>query len=51
MISAQNLFTITKYRGIDPETYSNLGSGDQRGGDGGAYPGAKTWAFGLALSF
>jgi len=51
MVSAQNLFTITKYKGIDPETYSNLGSGDQRGGDGGAYPGAKTWTFGLALSF
>ena len=51
MISAQNLLTFTKYKWIDPETYSNLGSGDQRGGDGGAYPGAKTWTFGLALSF
>lgn len=50
-ISAQNLFTITKYKGIDPETYSNVGSGDLRGGDGGAYPGARTWTFGLALSF
>ncbi len=51
MISAQNLLTFTKYKWIDPETYSNLGSGDQRGGDGGSYPGAKTWTFGLTLNF
>jgi len=51
MISAQNLLTFTKYKWIDPETYSNLGSGDQRGGDGGSYPGAKTWTFGVTLNF
>jgi TonB-dependent starch-binding outer membrane protein SusC len=51
MLSAQNLFTLTKYRGLDPETYSNLGTGDIRGGDGGAYPNAKTWCFGLNLNF
>ena len=51
IVSAQNLFTITKYKGIDPETYSNLGSGDLRGGDGGAYPNARTWTFGITMSF
>jgi TonB-dependent starch-binding outer membrane protein SusC len=51
LISAQNLITLTKYRGLDPETYSNVGSGDLRGGDGGAYPNAKTWSIGLTLSF
>jgi TonB-dependent starch-binding outer membrane protein SusC len=50
-ISAQNLFTITKYKGLDPETYSNLGSGDSRGGDGGSYPNSKQWTFGLTVSF
>lgn len=49
-ISAQNIWTLTKYKGLDPETYSNLGSGDSRGGDGGAYPNAKTWTFGLSLN-
>ncbi|NLV20092.1 MAG: TonB-dependent receptor, partial [Bacteroidetes bacterium] len=50
-ISAQNLWTLTKYKGLDPETYSNVGSGDSKGGDGGAYPNAKTWTFGLTLGF
>jgi TonB-linked SusC/RagA family outer membrane protein len=50
-ISAQNLLTFTNYKGIDPETYSNMGSGDARGGDGGSYPNSKQWTFGLTLSF
>ncbi len=50
-ISGQNLWTLTKYKGLDPETYSDTGSGDSRGGDGGAYPNAKTLTFGLTLSF
>jgi TonB-linked SusC/RagA family outer membrane protein len=50
-VSAQNLLTITNYKGIDPETYSNMGSGDARGGDGGAYPNSKQWTIGLTLSF
>ncbi|HLN19900.1 MAG TPA: SusC/RagA family TonB-linked outer membrane protein [Bacteroidales bacterium] len=50
-ISAQNLLTFTKYKGLDPETYSNVGSGDLKGGDGGAYPNARTWTFGLTISF
>ncbi len=51
MIGANNLWTITDYRGIDPETYSNLGSSDARGADAGSYPNAKTWTFGLNLIF
>lgn len=51
LFSAQNLFTITGYRGLDPETYSNVGFGDLRGGDGGAYPNARTWTFGLSLTY
>jgi TonB-dependent starch-binding outer membrane protein SusC len=50
-VSVQNLLTFTKYKGLDPETYSNLGSGDSRGGDGGSYPNSKQWTFGLSLSF
>ncbi|HEX2922112.1 MAG TPA: TonB-dependent receptor [Bacteroidales bacterium] len=50
-ISAQNLFTLTKYKGLDPETYSNVGLGDLRGGDGGAYPNARTWTLGITLGF
>lgn len=49
-ISAQNLLTITRYRGLDPETFSNVGLGDLRGGDGGAYPNARTWTFGLTIN-
>jgi TonB-dependent starch-binding outer membrane protein SusC len=51
MIGAQNLFTVTKYKGLDPETYSNVGTGDQRGGDGGSYPNSKIWTFGLTFGF
>ena len=39
-IDAQNLFTWTKYTGIDPETDSL-----------GAYPNAKSVSFGLSLGF
>ncbi len=45
-VSAQDLFTITKYQGMDPEVYS--------GGDGldyGAYPVPRTFTFGVKLVF
>ncbi len=45
-VSAQDLFTITKYKGMDPEVYS--------GGDGldyGAYPVPRTFTFGVKLIF
>jgi TonB-dependent starch-binding outer membrane protein SusC len=48
-IGAKNLFTWTKYSGLDPE----LGVGDptQCGVDNGVYPHAKMYDFGINLSF
>ena len=46
-----NLWTVTNYSGIDPETVSNLGPSDARGADAGSYPNAKTWTFGINLIF
>ena len=50
-ISGQNIWTLTKYKGLDPEAFSNVGPTDSRGADGGAYPNARTWTFGLNLNF
>jgi hypothetical protein len=55
-ISGQNLITITKYTGFDPEvnTYGTVASSDQRnvalGVDYGAYPQAKVVLFGVNIS-
>lgn len=53
--SAQNLFTITKYSGMDPELYTNenlAGAGDLANGiDMGTYPPSRMFTFGLQLSF
>jgi hypothetical protein len=47
-----NLWTVTNYTGIDPETSSNVGANqDARGADAGSYPNAKTWTFGINLIF
>ncbi|HZG25796.1 MAG TPA: SusC/RagA family TonB-linked outer membrane protein, partial [Chitinophagaceae bacterium] len=50
--SATNLWTITKYKGIDPEA-SNVGAGTDTaiGIDYGAYPNSKTYTIGVNLSF
>lgn len=50
--SATNLWTITEYKGIDPEA-SNVGSGTDTamGIDYGAYPNAKSYTVGLNLTF
>lgn len=54
-VSAQNLFTITKYKGMDPEMYTNenlANYGDLAIGiDMGTYPPAKTFTFGVQLNF
>jgi len=50
-ISAINLLTLTNYTGVDPETYSTRGLNDARGADAGSYPNAKTWTFGINLTF
>lgn len=47
-VQAANLFTITKYSGIDPE----IGGGpDQFGIDEGAYPTQRQFLFGLNVTF
>lgn len=52
-LNATNLFTITNYKGIDPEA-SNVGGGTsdvQQGLDYGAYPNAKSVTLGLTIRF
>lgn len=45
-VSAQDLFTLTKYKGMDPEVYSGYD-----GIDYGAYPVPRTFTFGVKLIF
>lgn len=47
-LSAENLFTITKYHGMDPEISSG---GTSLGIDKGVYPQARTFSVGLNLMF
>ena len=49
-VSAQNLFTITKYSGMDPETAS-MGSVTQAGIDWSGYPNPRTILFGVNVNF
>ncbi|MCF2604403.1 TonB-dependent receptor [Parabacteroides distasonis] len=49
-LSAQNLFTITKYTGMDPAGVS-WGSEVTNGVDMGAYPLARTFTFGVRMNF
>jgi hypothetical protein len=47
-VQAVNLFTITKYSGLDPE----LGGDDRAfGSDTGNWPLVKQWIFGLNVNF
>lgn len=52
-LSATNLFTITKYKGIDPESSNVGGSGSdvQQGIDYGSYPNSRTYSIGLNITF
>ena len=51
--TAQNLFTITKYKGFDPEvnTYGTNSTGTEFGVDYGTYPQTRTIIFGLNIEF
>ena len=49
-VSANNLFTITKYTGWDPESNS-FGSSNTLFFDNGTYPAAKSFVFGLQANF
>ena len=52
-ISAQNLFTITGYKGIDPagNSFSEHNVDINNGLDMGAYPNPRTFTFGVRLNF
>lgn len=51
-VSAQNIATITKYKGFDPEATSTSASSDTDAGiDLGAYPSPKTITVGLQVRF
>jgi hypothetical protein len=50
--SGQNLYTITKYSGADPEIGQNATDNYlSRGVDIGTYPQARTYVFGVKLGF
>lgn len=49
-ISANNLFTITKYSGFDPEVGSFGGSNTQFGVDNIVYPMSRSFLFGLQIT-
>lgn len=51
-VSGMNLWTVTKYKGPDPES-SNVGSATDTaiGIDYGSYPNSKTYTLGINLSF
>jgi hypothetical protein len=50
-VTGQNLFTITKYTGYDPEVNAYGGNNLAQGVDYGTYPQNKTIIAGLNLSF
>jgi TonB-dependent starch-binding outer membrane protein SusC len=50
-VSAQNLFTITKYSGLDPEIGIQGGNATQNGVDNGTYPSSRFYTFGLNVTF
>lgn len=49
-VSAQNVFTLTHYTGMDPEVI-NSGNFGLNGVDMGAYPVPRTFTFGVKLNF
>ncbi|MEO5681684.1 MAG: TonB-dependent receptor [Chitinophagaceae bacterium] len=50
-VSSQNLFTITKYSGLDPEIGVQGGNATQNGVDNGVYPSSRFFTFGLNVTF
>jgi hypothetical protein len=50
-VAAQNLFTITRYNGYDPEVNRFGSSSLSQGLDYGTYPAAKTVLAGINLKF
>ena len=51
-VQAQNLYTFTKYTGVDPEIGSSGGKDSwARGIDVGLYPTARTFVVGASIKF
>jgi len=50
-VSTQNLFTITSYKGLDPEIGIQGGNPTQNGIDTGTYPSSKYYTIGLDVTF
>jgi len=49
--NVQNLYTLTKYTGFDPEVGVNPSNNNVYGLDNGRYPSPQVYTFGLNLSF
>jgi TonB-dependent starch-binding outer membrane protein SusC len=49
-VSSQNLFTITSYKGLDPEIGIQGGNPTQNGIDNGAYPSSRFLTVGLNVT-
>jgi TonB-linked SusC/RagA family outer membrane protein len=49
-VSGQNLFTITSYKGLDPEIGVQGGNATQNGVDTGVYPSSKYFTIGLNVT-
>jgi TonB-linked SusC/RagA family outer membrane protein len=50
-ISSQNLFTITSYKGLDPEVGMQGGNATQNGIDNGIYPSSRFYTVGVNATF
>ena len=50
-ITASNLFTLTKYSGVDPEVNEFFGTGGVEGIDFGSYPYRKMFSLGVNVEF
>jgi hypothetical protein len=50
-LTAQNLFTLTKYKGFDPEVNAFTSSGATLGIDYGTYPVSRAFVAGLNVQF
>ena len=50
-LMAENLFTLTKYTGCDPEVTGGNGFGTEQGIDRGVYPMSRIFSVGVNLTF
>ena len=50
-VNLQNLLTITKYTGLDPEVGASQANDNVFGLDNGRYPAARIYTFGVSVTF